>query len=227
MSHLQGMGWYLLWTNCRWIWTEDQLSVLSIAENSSHGKLPDSKGRVSSLLHKPEFPDTDMMEVLIWAEDSTLGFCVCTARAKMALSVPTLKTNPESLKKQSLFPNWSWYVETFHQARSQEQWRGVMKWMSEIFWTKRVVENGKWCEKGSVEEKGNCVFWHKEKVVKLQTGCTLLFSCLYNQDREQNPVSLEDRESFWVIQEKLASSSISMHFSKVSVSKISLLNFCE
>ncbi|KAL9865881.1 angiomotin-like protein 1 isoform 7-T8 [Geothlypis trichas] len=34
-------------------------------ENSSHGKLPDSKGRVSSLLHKPEFPDTDMMEVLI------------------------------------------------------------------------------------------------------------------------------------------------------------------
>ncbi|KAF2985473.1 hypothetical protein EK904_000134, partial [Melospiza melodia maxima] len=38
----------------------------------------------------------------------------------------------------------------------------------------RVVENGKWCEKGSVEEKGNCVFWHKEKVVKLQTGCTLL-----------------------------------------------------
>ncbi|NXQ12161.1 AMOL1 protein, partial [Peucedramus taeniatus] len=34
-------------------------------ENSSHGKLPDSKGRVSSLLQKPEFPDTDMMEVLI------------------------------------------------------------------------------------------------------------------------------------------------------------------
>ncbi|KFV57806.1 Angiomotin-like 1, partial [Tyto alba] len=34
-------------------------------ENSSHGKLPDSKGRVSSLLHKPEFPDSDMMEVLI------------------------------------------------------------------------------------------------------------------------------------------------------------------
>ncbi|XP_034971445.2 angiomotin-like protein 1 isoform X1 [Zootoca vivipara] len=36
-------------------------------ENSpSHGKLPDSKGgRVSSLLHKPEFPDPDMMEVLI------------------------------------------------------------------------------------------------------------------------------------------------------------------
>lgn len=34
-------------------------------ENSSHGKPPDSKGRVSSLLHKPEFPDTDMMEVLI------------------------------------------------------------------------------------------------------------------------------------------------------------------
>ncbi|XP_071590080.1 angiomotin-like protein 1 isoform X2 [Heliangelus exortis] len=36
-----------------------------VTENSSHGKLPDSKGRVSSLLHKPEFPDTDMMEVLI------------------------------------------------------------------------------------------------------------------------------------------------------------------
>ncbi|NXP77533.1 AMOL1 protein, partial [Ramphastos sulfuratus] len=34
-------------------------------ENSSHGKMPDSKGRVSNLLHKPEFPDTDMMEVLI------------------------------------------------------------------------------------------------------------------------------------------------------------------
>ncbi|XP_066476828.1 angiomotin-like protein 1 [Tiliqua scincoides] len=35
-------------------------------ENSpSHGKLPESKGRVSSLLHKPEFPDPDMMEVLI------------------------------------------------------------------------------------------------------------------------------------------------------------------
>ncbi|XP_061484770.1 angiomotin-like protein 1 isoform X2 [Rhineura floridana] len=35
-------------------------------ENSpSHGKLSDSKGRVSSLLHKPEFPDPDMMEVLI------------------------------------------------------------------------------------------------------------------------------------------------------------------
>ncbi|KFO84234.1 Angiomotin-like 1, partial [Buceros rhinoceros silvestris] len=34
-------------------------------ESSSHGKPPDSKGRVSSLLHKHEFPDTDMMEVLI------------------------------------------------------------------------------------------------------------------------------------------------------------------
>ncbi|XP_029816822.1 angiomotin-like protein 1 [Manacus vitellinus] len=34
-------------------------------ESSSHTKLPDSKGRVSSLLHKPEFPDQDMMEVLI------------------------------------------------------------------------------------------------------------------------------------------------------------------
>ncbi|XP_078246233.1 angiomotin-like protein 1 isoform X1 [Pogona vitticeps] len=31
----------------------------------THGKLPDSKGRVSSLLHKAEFPDPDMMEVLI------------------------------------------------------------------------------------------------------------------------------------------------------------------
>ncbi|XP_042314597.1 angiomotin-like protein 1 [Sceloporus undulatus] len=35
-------------------------------ENSpSHGKLPENKGRISSLLHKPEFPDPDMMEVLI------------------------------------------------------------------------------------------------------------------------------------------------------------------
>nr|KAF6463775.1 angiomotin like 1 [Rousettus aegyptiacus] len=35
-------------------------------ENSSgHGKSPDHKGRVSSLLHKPEFPDGEMMEVLI------------------------------------------------------------------------------------------------------------------------------------------------------------------
>uniref|UniRef100_A0A8D2KXK4 Angiomotin like 1 n=2 Tax=Varanus komodoensis TaxID=61221 RepID=A0A8D2KXK4_VARKO len=35
-------------------------------ENSpSHGKLPDSKGKVSTLLHKPEFPEPDMMEVLI------------------------------------------------------------------------------------------------------------------------------------------------------------------
>nr|XP_056714579.1 angiomotin-like protein 1 [Euleptes europaea] len=31
----------------------------------SHGKLPESKGRLSSLLPKPEFPDPDMMEVLI------------------------------------------------------------------------------------------------------------------------------------------------------------------
>ncbi|XP_051481270.1 angiomotin-like protein 1 isoform X2 [Apus apus] len=36
-----------------------------VTDNAGHGKLPDSKGRVSSLLHKPEFPDTDMMEVLI------------------------------------------------------------------------------------------------------------------------------------------------------------------
>ncbi|XP_039737949.1 angiomotin-like protein 1 isoform X2 [Pteropus medius] len=35
-------------------------------ENSSgHGKSPDHKGRVNSLLHKPEFPDGEMMEVLI------------------------------------------------------------------------------------------------------------------------------------------------------------------
>ncbi|XP_036715633.1 angiomotin-like protein 1 isoform X1 [Balaenoptera musculus] len=35
-------------------------------ENSpGHGKSPDHKGRVSSLLHKPEFPDGEMMEVLI------------------------------------------------------------------------------------------------------------------------------------------------------------------
>lgn len=46
----------------------------------------------------------------------------------------------------------------------------------------------------SVEEKGYCVFCHEEKVVKLQTVCTLLFSCLYNQDGEQNPISLEARE---------------------------------
>lgn len=67
------MDLYLLRTICCWIWADDQLSLLSIAENSSHGKPPDSKGRVSSLLHKPEFPDTDMMEVLIWAEDSISG----------------------------------------------------------------------------------------------------------------------------------------------------------
>lgn len=41
-------------------------SVLFLTEHSpSHGKLPESKGRLSSLLHKPEFPDPDMMEVLI------------------------------------------------------------------------------------------------------------------------------------------------------------------
>ncbi|KAB0371308.1 hypothetical protein FD755_017717 [Muntiacus reevesi] len=35
-------------------------------ENSpGHGKSPDHKGRVSNLLHKPEFPDGEMMEVLI------------------------------------------------------------------------------------------------------------------------------------------------------------------
>ncbi|XP_053165588.1 angiomotin-like protein 1 isoform X2 [Hemicordylus capensis] len=36
-----------------------------LENSSSFGKLPDSKGRVSSLLHKPEFPDPDTMEVLI------------------------------------------------------------------------------------------------------------------------------------------------------------------
>lgn len=30
-----------------------------------HSKSPDHKGRISSLLHKPEFPDGEMMEVLI------------------------------------------------------------------------------------------------------------------------------------------------------------------
>ncbi|KAB1272420.1 Angiomotin-like protein 1 [Camelus dromedarius] len=37
----------------------------SIENSPSHGKSPDHKGRVSSLLHKPEFPDGEMMEVLI------------------------------------------------------------------------------------------------------------------------------------------------------------------
>ncbi|XP_077197589.1 angiomotin-like protein 1 isoform X2 [Paroedura picta] len=36
-----------------------------LEHSTSHGKLPESKGRLSSLLHKPEFPDPDMMEVLI------------------------------------------------------------------------------------------------------------------------------------------------------------------
>lgn len=39
---------------------------LCLAEISpGHGKSPDHKGRASSLLHKPEFPDSEMMEVLI------------------------------------------------------------------------------------------------------------------------------------------------------------------
>lgn len=108
---------------------------------------------------------------------ASLGFCVCTLRPKMVLSVPTLKTNPENLKKDKVYSQIEarvWYVETFHQVRSQEHWREVMKWTSDIFWTERIVENEKWCEKGSVEEKGNYIFWHQEKVVKLQTGCTLL-----------------------------------------------------
>ncbi|XP_060090907.1 angiomotin-like protein 1 [Heteronotia binoei] len=36
-----------------------------LEHSPSHGKLPESKGRLSSLLHKPEFPDPDMVEVLI------------------------------------------------------------------------------------------------------------------------------------------------------------------
>ncbi|XP_054830093.1 angiomotin-like protein 1 isoform X2 [Eublepharis macularius] len=36
-----------------------------LEHSPSHGKLPDGKGKLSSLLHKPEFPDPDMMEVLI------------------------------------------------------------------------------------------------------------------------------------------------------------------
>uniref|UniRef100_A0A8B9PVY4 Angiomotin like 1 n=1 Tax=Apteryx owenii TaxID=8824 RepID=A0A8B9PVY4_APTOW len=44
---------------------ENLLSLLLVPDNCSHGKPPDNKGRVSSLLHKPEFPDADMMEVLI------------------------------------------------------------------------------------------------------------------------------------------------------------------
>lgn len=39
---------------------------LCLAESSpGHGKSLDHKGRASSLLHKPEFPDPEMMEVLI------------------------------------------------------------------------------------------------------------------------------------------------------------------
>ncbi|XP_054518612.1 angiomotin-like protein 1 isoform X7 [Pan troglodytes] len=37
----------------------------SIENSPGHGKSPDHRGRVSSLLHKPEFPDGEMMEVLI------------------------------------------------------------------------------------------------------------------------------------------------------------------
>ncbi|XP_065802379.1 angiomotin-like protein 1 isoform X4 [Muntiacus reevesi] len=37
----------------------------SIENSPGHGKSPDHKGRVSNLLHKPEFPDGEMMEVLI------------------------------------------------------------------------------------------------------------------------------------------------------------------
>lgn len=91
-------------------------------------------------------------QILTWWKSSSeqrtasLGFCVCTARPKMVLGVPTLKTNPESLKKDKAYSQIEarvWHVETFHQERSQERWRGVMKWMSDIFWTERVVENGK------------------------------------------------------------------------------------
>ncbi|XP_032975917.1 angiomotin-like protein 1 isoform X3 [Rhinolophus ferrumequinum] len=36
-----------------------------LESSPGHGKTPDHKGRVSCLLHKPEFPDGEMMEVLI------------------------------------------------------------------------------------------------------------------------------------------------------------------
>ncbi|XP_059564095.1 angiomotin-like protein 1 isoform X2 [Myotis daubentonii] len=36
-----------------------------LESSPGHGKSPDHKGRASSLLHKPEFPDAEMMEVLI------------------------------------------------------------------------------------------------------------------------------------------------------------------
>ncbi|XP_021490816.1 angiomotin-like protein 1 isoform X4 [Meriones unguiculatus] len=40
-------------------------TVEKLENSPGHGKLPDHRGRVSSLLHKPEFPDGEMMEVLI------------------------------------------------------------------------------------------------------------------------------------------------------------------
>ncbi|XP_062948459.1 angiomotin-like protein 1 isoform X2 [Cynocephalus volans] len=40
-------------------------TVEKLDNSPGHGKSPDHRGRVSSLLHKPEFPDGEMMEVLI------------------------------------------------------------------------------------------------------------------------------------------------------------------
>lgn len=37
------------------------------------------------------------------------------------------------------------------------------------------MENCRWLEKVIIEERGNCIFWFKEKGAKLQTGCTGLF----------------------------------------------------
>lgn len=34
------------------------------------------------------------------------------------------------------------------------------------------MENCRWLEKVIIEERGNCIFWCKEKGAKLQTGCT-------------------------------------------------------
>lgn len=48
------------------------------------------------------------------------------------------------------------------------------------------MENCRWLEKVIIEERGNCIFWCKEKGAKLQTGCTGPFwftAC--NQDRSK------------------------------------------
>lgn len=34
------------------------------------------------------------------------------------------------------------------------------------------MENCRWLEKVIIEERGNCIFWCKEKGDKLRTGCT-------------------------------------------------------